>query len=256
MDPILHLKQCKFIALFSTGYDAINIKLAKEKGIPVSNVPAYATQSVVEHIFAMILNLSRRIKESEMLVRKGEWDSELMVVSNELYGKTLGIFGFGKIGHDVAKIAKAFGMKVIVHTRSRDAGVPEIDFVSFDKLLSDSDVIVLASPLTAETFHKFGEKEFRAMKRRPIFINTARGAIVDEKALIKAVKNKWIFGAGLDVFEEEPIVENHPLCKFPNVILTPHVAWGSKEATKKLVDVAINNVEAFLKGKPKNIVNL
>lgn len=255
VDIIPGLKKCKFIALFSTGFDGVNVKLAREKGILVSNVPAYATDSVVEHIFAMILGLCRKIKESEKIVRNGKWDKELMVESNELHGKTFGIFGFGRIGKRVAEIAKVFGMRVIVHTRSVDAGEPGIDFVSFEKLLSSSDVIVLCAPLTPETFHKFGEKEFRLMKRRPIFINTSRGAVIDEKALIKALKDKWISGAGLDVFEHEPIGAEHPLAKFENVILTPHVAWGSIEASRRLVNIAIQNVEDFLKGRPKNVVN-
>ncbi|MBI5151949.1 hypothetical protein HZA39_00270 [Candidatus Peregrinibacteria bacterium] len=276
IDIVPHLKKCKFISIIATGFDGINVKLSREKGILVSNVPAYATQSVVEHIFAMILNLCRKIKEAEKIVRSGKWDMELMVSATELYGKTLGIFGFGKIGKRLSEIAKVFGMRVIVHTRSRDAGTPDIDFVDFKKLLNDSDVIVLCAPLTSETFHKFGEKEFRMMKRKPIFINTSRGAVVDEKALIKALKNKWISGAGIDVFEKEPISARHPLCKFSNnavrlggtqakeisppqaetnVILTPHAAWGSAEATKRLMDIAIQNVEDFLKGSPKNVVN-
>lgn len=255
VDIIPGLKKCKFIALFSTGFDGINVKLSREKGIPVSNVPAYATESVVEHIFAMILGLCRKIKEAEKIVRNGKWDRELMVESRELYGKTLGIFGFGRIGKRVSEIAKVFGMRVIVHTRSVNSGVPNIDFVSFEKLLSSSDVIILCAPFTPETFHKFGEKEFYAMKQRPIFINTSRGAVIDEKALVKAIKNKWISAAGLDVFEKEPIGANHPFTKFSNVILTPHVAWGSQEAAHRLVDIAIQNVEDFLKGTPKNVVN-
>lgn len=255
IDIIPHLKKCKFISVFATGYDRINIKLASEKGILVSNVPAYATQSVVEHIFAMILNLCRKIKEVESIARDGKWKYEAMIESSELRGKTLGIFGFGKIGKLAAEIAKVFGMNVIVHTRGSDAGAPDIDFVTFGKLLNDSDVIVLCAPLTSETFHKFGEKEFHAMKRKPIFINTSRGAVVDEKTLVKALRNKWISGAGLDVFEHEPIDSRHSLCKFQNVILTPHAAWGSREAAHRLVDIAIQNVEDFIKGTPKNIVN-
>jgi len=256
IDPIPYLKQCKFISLFSTGYDAIDIHLARKKGILISNVPAYATDSVAEHIFAMILNLTKNIKRADEIVRKNLWNAELMVKSVELFGKTFGIFGFGKIGCRAAEIAKSFGMKVIAHTRENNNNHAGIDFVSFEKLLNDSDFIVLAAPLTKETFHKFGEKEFRAMKKKPIFINTARGAIVNEKALIKAIKNKWISGAGLDVFEKEPLAKNHPFCRFNNVILTPHVAWGSEEAVEKLVDIAIDNVKAFLQGRPKNIVNL
>lgn len=255
IDIVLNLKKCRFISLFSTGFDGINIKLAKEKGILVSNVLAYATESVVEHIFSLILNLARKIKNCEKIVREGKWNMELMSVSSELSGKTLGIFGFGKIGRRVSEIAKAFKMKIIVHTRSLDKAEQSIDFVSFEKLLRDSDVIVLTAPLTSETYHKFSEKEFKMMRRKPIFINTSRGAVVNEKALIKALKNKWISGAGLDVFENEPIAKNHPLVKFENVILTPHVAWGSKEAVEKLVDIAINNVEAFLSGRLKNVVN-
>jgi len=254
IDVVPYLKKCKFISVLATGFDGINIKLAKEKGILVGNVPAYATHSVVEHIFALILGLSRNIKSSEKIVRNGKWNTELMVVSMGLHGRTLGVFGFGKIGQMVADIAKTFGMRVIAYTKNVKNVASDIDFVSFDKFLADSDVIVLASPLNEETYHKFGEKEFAAMKKQPIFINTARGAIVDEKALIKALKNKWIFGAGLDVFEKEP-VERSPFAKFDNVILSPHVAWGSDTAASNLVDVAIDNIEVFLNGTPKNIVN-
>ncbi|KKR05332.1 MAG: glycerate dehydrogenase [Candidatus Peregrinibacteria bacterium GW2011_GWC2_39_14] len=257
LDFVPYLKKCKFISIMSTGIDGINTALAHKNGIKMSSVPEYATESVAEHIFSLMLVLARNIKKADEVIRKNKWDDGLIVESFELFelkNKTLGIFGFGKIGMRVSEIAKSFEMNVVAHTKNVKNPMPDIDYVSFEKLLSDSNFIVLSAPLTSDTFHKFGENEFKKMKKKPFIINTARGAIIDEKALIKALKNKWVRGAGLDVFEKER-VKNNPFVKFENVVLTPHVAFGSKEALDKMIDVSTDNIEAFLKGTPKNIVN-
>jgi lactate dehydrogenase-like 2-hydroxyacid dehydrogenase len=257
IDILEHLDKCKLIAAQATGYDAINIQKVSEMGIKVCNVPDYCSDSVVEHIFGLILNLSRKLFLGDKMMRENNWKKGLAYTSLPISGKTLGIFGFGKIGQKAAKIAKAFGANVIAVTENPNKEREEkfgVKFVDFDQLLKESDFLILAAPATNQTKGIFGKNEFTEMKKNLIFINTARGVLVDENALSEALNNDLIAGAGIDVFTKEPPV-NDPLLTAKNCILTPHVAWSSEDAVERMNDICIDNIEAFIKGNPQNIVN-
>jgi len=253
----LAAKNLKMISVWQTGYDHINIKAATEKGVIVSNVPDYAYDSVAEMVFALILNLMRKVHLADMGLRNGNFDWR-NYIGNQLMGKTIGVVGIGSIGTRVIQIAHGFNMNVIAysdHPSNNEARKLGVKFVDLDTLLKESDVISLHVPLTSETEHMIGTKEFARMKKSVILINTARGKIVDEDALIIALKNKQIGGAGLDVFEREPLPLNSQLLEFENVALTPHVAFLSHESLDECTRVCVQNVEKFIEGKPQNVAN-
>jgi D-3-phosphoglycerate dehydrogenase len=245
------------ISVWQTGYDHIDIKAATEKGVIVSNVPDYAFDSVAEMVFALSLNLLRKVHLADIGIRKGNFDWR-DYIGNQLLGKTIGVIGTGGIGVRVIQIAHGFNMNVISvtgHPSEEKARRLGVKFVDLDTLLKESDIITLHVPLTSSTENMIGTKELARMKTSAILINTARGKIVDEVALIKALREKQIGGAGLDVFDKEPLPLNSPLMEFENVTLTPHIAFLSHESLEECTNVCVQNVEKFLEGKPQNAIN-
>ena len=250
-------KNLKMISVWQTGYDHIDIKAATEKGVIVSNVPDYAFDSVAEMVFALSLNLLRKVHLADIGIRKGNFDWR-DYIGNQLLGKTIGVIGTGSIGVRVIQIAHGFNMNVISvtsHPSEEKARRLGVKFVDLDTLLKESDIITLHVPLTSSTKNMIGTKELARMKTSAILINTARGKIVDEVALIKALREKQIGGAGLDVFDKEPLPLDSPLMKFENVALTPHIAFLSHESLEECTNVCVQNVEKFLEGKPQNAIN-
>jgi phosphoglycerate dehydrogenase-like enzyme len=250
-------KKLKMISVWQTGYDHIDLATATKNGIVVCNVPHYAYDSVAEMVFALILNLAKRVHLADIGLRNGNFDWH-NYIGIQLMGKTIGIVGLGDIGKRVAQIAQGFSMNVITYTRHCDINIAQkmsIICVDLDTLLETSDIITLHVPHTLETEHMIGTNEFARMKKSAIFINTARGKVVDEEALIKALKEKQIGSAGLDVFEREPLPLNSPLLEFDNVVVTPHIAFSSYEALEECTRVCIQNIEKFIEGKPQNVVN-
>lgn len=251
------------IARYGIGVDNIDLKAASKRRIPVANVPDYCIGTVADHAFALILALNRKLLLADNILRSGEygiWTSpspKLMGV--DLEGKVLGLVGIGKIGSAVAARAKGFGMKVVAFDPYIPKEIAEklgVELVDLETLLKNADFISIHVPLTPETRGIIGEKELRLMKRTAYIINTARGPIIQEKALYKALKNGWIAGAGLDVYEKEPPDPDNPLFKLENVILTPHIAYYTKEAIWRLEMSAVEEAIRILQGKmPKNLVN-
>lgn len=245
------------LSVWQTGYDHIDLKAATEKGVVVSNVPDYAFDSVAEMVFALTLNLLRKVHIADTRLREGNFDWR-NYVGNQIMGKTMGVIGTGSIGVRVIQIAHGFNMNVISvtgHPSEEKARKLGIKFVDLDTLLSESDIVTLHVPLTPSTEKMIGAKELAKMKKSAILINTARGKVVDEAALIEALKEKKIRGAGLDVFEKEPLPVNDPLTKLENVVLTPHIAFLTEESLEECTYVCVQNVEKFIEGKPQNIVN-
>lgn len=251
------------IVRYGIGVDNIDLKAASKRRIPVANVPDYCIGTVADHAFALILALNRKLLLADRILRSGEyglWTSpspKLMGV--DLEGKVLGLVGVGKIGSAVAARAKGFGMKVVAFDPYIPKEIAEkigVELVDLETLLKNADFISIHAPLTPETRGIIGEKELRMMKRTAYIINTARGPIIQEKALYKALKNGWIAGAGLDVYEKEPPDLDNPLFKLENVILTPHIAYYTKEAIWRLEMSAVEEAIRILQGKmPKNLVN-
>ncbi len=247
----------KFIGLTATGVDNIDVEAARERGIAVCNIRAYCTESVAEHVFGCLLSLAHNLERYAVDVRNGAWQnadmfSFLTHPISELSEMTLGIVGYGELGMGVARIADAFGMDVIVAARPGSEAVPD-DRVSFDELLERSDVISLHCPLNDATRGLFGAAEFRRMKNSAILINTARGALVDSRALADALGNGEIRAAAIDVLPKEPPVDGDPLLDYKgdNLIVTPHIAWGTRRARQNAIDELTANVAAWLDGKKR-----
>jgi len=255
------LPQLKYIGVQATGVNVVDIDAARRHGIAVTNVPAYSTASVAQHVFALLLELARGVGQHAVSVRTGAWArcpdfSFLETPQVELSGKTFGIVGFGDIGQATARIAAAFGMQIIVHTRTPDpARFPEITFASLEELLAESDVISLNCPLTVQTEAMINAERLAMMKPTAFLINTGRGPLIDEAALAKALANGQIAGAGLDVLSQEPPRDGSPLLLAPNCIITPHIAWATHAARKRLVDEVVANLKAFLAGERRNRVD-
>jgi D-3-phosphoglycerate dehydrogenase len=254
----------KGIVRYGIGVDNIDLEAATAKGVVVANVPDYAIETVADHTWALILALVRRIVIADKYVRNrlyiGKWTNPPEYLRGiDLSGKVLGLIGVGRIGREVAKRAKGFGVKILGYDPYISSDVAKefgIEIVNLDTLLRESDIISIHCPLTKETYHLINEDKIRLMRKRPYIINTARGAIIDEKALYKALKEGWIAGAALDVFEIEPPPENNPLFELDNVVLTPHIAWYTEEALRRLEMSAVEEAIRILRGElPKNIVN-
>lgn len=250
-------KNLKYIGLFATGFNNIDLDLAKERNIPVCNVPGYSTDAVAQLTFAFILELANRVCDYNALVAKGDWIksrtfSFFPIPLFELAGKTIGIIGYGSIGRQVAKIADAFNMNVIYFNRSAKDGIGKQ--VDLDVLLSESDIVTLHCPLNKESEKLINADTIAKMKQGAILINTARGAVVDEQALAKALNSGRLGGAGIDVLNSEPMSPDCPLLGAKNCIITPHVAWAALETRKRLLDIVEGNIKAFLAGKPVNNV--
>jgi len=250
----------KYIGVFATGYNNIDVEAADARGIVVCNVPGYSTDSVAQHTFALMLHFASHADDYAASVAAGDWVrskafSYFKYPVYELAGKTLGIFGYGTIGHAVAKIALAFGMKVIATSRSHTNGCEgEVSFVDADTLFSQSDYISLHCPLTPQTDKVVNARTLALMKPTAVLINTARGGVTDEQAVADALNAGRLRGAGIDVLCEEPMREDHPYLTARNCYVTPHVAWGSIEARERLIDLVAQNLAAYRDGRPQNCV--
>ncbi len=252
----------KVIATYSAGYDHIDIEYATKKGIFVTNVPYVLSYPVADLAFGLLLAVARRIVEGDRIVREGRWKvawSPTFLLGTDVWGKTIGIIGMGTIGKGVAKRAKGFNMKILYYSRRRKPDIEQetgAQFVPLETLLRESDFVVLTVALTPETYHLIGEKELRMMKKSAYLINVSRGAVVDTEALIRALKEGWIAGAALDVFEQEPLPKDHPLTKLPNVVLTPHIGSATIEARSKAAEIAVDSIIKLFRGEvPENLVN-
>ncbi|MGC9958313.1 D-2-hydroxyacid dehydrogenase [Roseiarcus sp.] len=251
----------KLIAVAATGTDIIDIEACRKRGIVVSNIRNYAINTVPEHTFALILTLRRSILSYRDSVLKGRWQEAGQFCFfdhsiRDLAGSTLGVIGDGVLGKAVADLGKAFGMRVLFSDYKGTTGMGPL-YTPFEQVLRQSDVITLHTPLIPTTRNMIGAAEFAVMERRPLLINAARGGLVDEDALAEALREGRLAGAGFDVATIEPPPKDHVLMRLlemPNFILTPHVAWASREAIQSLADQLVDNVDAFVAGKPKNIV--
>ncbi len=249
----------KYIGLFATGYNNVDLAYARAHGITVCNVPGYSTDAVAQHTFAFILALVNRVGEYNATVAAGDWVrsrtfSYFPLPLSELAGKTIGIVGYGAIGRRVADIAKAFGMTVLVYTR-RPCGDPTVEQVPLDELLSRADIVTLHCPLNEQSAGMMDAAAFARMKRGAIFINTARGPLVDEAALRAALDSGHLLGAGLDVLTSEPMDADCPLLGAPRCLITPHIAWAGQETRLRLIAQVADNIRAFLSGQPINTVD-
>lgn len=241
-----------------TGYNNIDLDAARAKGITVCNIPAYSTERVAHTVIMMLLNFSSTMQQQIGMLAKGDrsnFTKYLQVSHTEVNGKTLGVVGAGHIGMEVIKVAKALGMNILIHTRTPKADGDGIRYVSFDELLENSDYITLHCPLNEQTKHMINKDTIAKMKSSAVIINTGRGALINEADLCEALAAKRIHGAGLDVQEVEPPAEDSPLYTLDNVIITPHMGWKGLETRQRLVGIIRDNVQAFLKGEPINVVS-
>ena len=248
----------KLIVEAGTGYNNIDLDAARAKGITVCNIPAYSTERVAHTVIMMLLNFSSTMQQQIGMLAKGDrsnFTKYLQVSHTEVNGKTLGVVGAGHIGMEVIKVAKALGMNILVHTRTPKADGDGIRYVSLDELLEHSDYITLHCPLNEQTKHMINKDTIAKMKSSAVIINTGRGALINEADLCEALAAKRIAGAGLDVQEVEPPAEDSPLYTLDNVIITPHMGWKGLETRQRLVGIIRDNVQAFLKGEPINVVS-
>lgn len=258
---IRQLSNLKFIGVLATGYNVVDLDAARECGVTVSNIPDYSSRSVAQFTFALLLELCHRVQRHSDGVHEGKWARskdfaywEYPLV--ELAGKTMGIIGFGTIGKRVADVATAFGMNVIAFSRSQpeQRDRPNFRWASLEELLSESDVVSIHCPLTEATRGLINTDNLNRMKRTAFLINTARGPIVVDDDLARALNEGVIAGAGLDVLSVEPPAGGNPLIGAKNCLITPHIAWATREARERLMAIAEGNLKAFLKGEPRNVV--
>ena len=262
-ETIEQLPELKYIGVLATGTNVVDLHFAKEKGICVTNIPGYSTDSVVQHILAFMLHFSSKVSIHNDAVQQGDWVNSsdfsfTLGTLNELSGKTLGIIGLGNIGRKLAKVADAMGMKIVAaHQSSMDRlEVPyEVEWFPVDEVFARVDFLSLNCPLTSKTEKVVNAERLRKMKNSAVVINTGRGPLVDEQALADALKNGTIAGAGLDVLSTEPPAGDNPLLSAENCVITPHIAWASREARARLIAIAADNLSSFLFGNPKNFVN-
>ena len=248
----------KLIVEAGTGYNNIDLNAAKERGITVCNIPAYSTERVAHTVIMMILNFASTMQQQIGMLAKGDrsnFTKYLQVSHTEVNGKTLGVVGAGHIGMEVIKVAKALGMNILIHTRTPKADGDGVRYVSLDELLANSDYITLHCPLNDQTKHMINKETIAKMKPNAVIVNTGRGPLINEADLCEALAAKRIAGAGLDVQEVEPPAEDSPLYTLDNVILTPHMGWKGLETRQRLVGIIRDNVQAFFKGKPINVVS-
>jgi len=260
-EVIERLEALKYISVLATGYNIVDIEAARKRGIPVSNVPIYGTESVAQMVFAHILNLTQNVAHHAQTVRDGRWctssdfcywDTTLI----ELQGLTMGIIGFGRIGQATARLALAFGMKVVIYDIVTPSQMPEgCKMVELEDVFRLADIVSLHCPLTAQTEKLVNEHRLSLMKPTAFLTNTSRGPLIDEQALADALNNAKIAGAGLDVLAVEPPNRANPLLKAKNCYITPHIAWATRAARQRLLKVTVDNVAAFLASRPQNVVN-
>lgn len=257
-DVMEKCKNLKYVGIFATGYNNVDIASAKRRGIVVANVPGYSTDSVAQTAFTMILHFATNADLYDATVKAGDWAnsatfSYLRFPITELAGKTLGIFGFGTIGKRIARIADAFGMRIIAvshHPQVYDG----VEFVDAETLFTESDYLSLNCPLTPETRGIVNKNTLAKMKKTAVLINTARGGCVVEEDLANALNSGVIAGAGVDVLDTEPMKKGHPYLTAKNMFMTPHIAWASYEARKRLITIVADNLSSFMRGEPKNNV--
>lgn len=258
---IAQLPELRFIGVLATGYNVVDVEAASEAGITVCNIPAYSTDSVAQMVFAHILNFTQRVGLHAQHVGAGQWSNHRdfcfwSTPQTELAGKALGIIGFGRIGQQVAKIGDAFGMKVIFHNRSTIKEIlPDYRQLSLEEVFSESDFLSINCPLTNENTGFVNAETLGLMKQTAFFINTGRGPLINEHDLAAALNQGSIAGAGLDVLSTEPPKPDNPLLTAKNCFITPHIAWATFEARTRLMQIAVDNLKAFMKGKPENVVN-
>lgn len=251
----------KFIGILATGYDIVDTVAAKEKGIPVSNVPTYGTAAVGQFAIALLLEICHHIGHHNEAVHTGKWENspdfcfwDYPLI--ELDGKTMGIIGFGRIGQATGKIARALGMKILAYDKNGfESGKEIADYVSLDDVLAKSDVISLHCPLLPETQGIINKDSISKMKDGVIILNNSRGPLIVEQDLTDALNSGKVFAAGLDVVSSEPIKGDNPLLRAKNCLITPHISWAPKESRQRLMNVAVENLSQFLKGTPINVVN-
>ena len=260
---IEQLPELKYIGVLATGTNVVDLNFAKERGICVTNIPGYSTDSVVQHILALMLHFSSKVSVHNDAVQQGDWVNSIdfsftLGTLNELSGKTLGIIGLGTIGRKLARVADAMGMKIVAaHQSSMDRlELPyEVEWLPVDEVFALADFLSLNCPLTPETEKVVNAEHLKKMKSSAIVINTGRGPLVDEQALAEALNNGTIAGAGLDVLSTEPPAGDNPLLSAKNCVITPHIAWASREARARLIAIAADNLTSFMAKKPKNTVN-
>ncbi|MGP4061415.1 2-hydroxyacid dehydrogenase [Halobacillus sp. H74] len=250
-----HAENLKIVANMAVGYDNVEVDAASDNQVKITNTPDVLTDTTADLTFSLLMATARRLLEANDYIKTGAWEhwSPLLLAGSDIHHKTIGIVGMGRIGEAVAKRALGFDMNVIYHNRSRKPEAEEkvgAVFVEFEDLLEKADYVVCLTPLTEETHHMFNYEAFRKMKNTAIFINSSRGATVDETALKKALENKEITAAGLDVFEEEPISSNHPLLQLPQVTCLPHIGSASVETRYKMMRLCLDNLVEFFKDKP------
>lgn len=250
----------RFIGTLATGYNVVDVEAAAARGIPVSNIPGYSTEAVAQHTFALLLELTNHVGEHAECVRKGAWKSagdfcfwNRPIV--ELSGKTMGVIGYGNIGRKVAETARVFGMRVIYTGRRRAPEDGIAEYRELSRLYKEADIISLHCPLFPETEGMINRDSISMMKDGVIILNTSRGGLIVERDLREALDSGKVGAAALDVISKEPMAEGNPLCDAKNIIITPHIAWASREARKRLMDIAVDNLRAFYEGKPQNVVN-
>ena len=257
---IARLPDLRYIGVLATGFNIVDVEAARERGVPVCNVPTYGTASVAQAAIAHLLNLTQRIGHHAAAVAADRWaecrdfsfwDHPLV----ELEGLRFGVVGLGRIGRRAAELARAFGMQVLAHTRTPDPALDWVEYSGLDDLFRGSDAVSLHCPLTPETEGIVDRRRLSLMKRTAFLINTSRGPLVDEEALREALEEGRIAGAGLDVMAVEPPAAGHPLYGARNCYITPHNAWATGAARKRLLDTVVDNVRAFLDGSPQNVVN-
>ncbi len=261
-ETLAKLPKLKYIGVLATGYNVIDLEAAKTQNIVVCNVPGYSTASVCQMVFALLLEMTQQVAHHAQLVEEGEWTSCADFSFHarpltELAGKTLGLVGYGQIGQQVAQVARSFGMRVIVNTAHPEKYESDatVTFVDVEELFSDSDVISLNCPLTDETKHLVNAARLARVKQGALLINTGRGPLIDEEAVAEALSAGYLGGFATDVLSSEPPDEENPLFKAPNCFITPHIAWATTEARQRLLDITVDNVQAFLGGAPQNQVN-
>jgi len=255
-------EKLRVVGTMSVGVDHIDVEYATSKGIYVVHTPGVLTETVADHAWALLLAAARRVAEADDMIRRGEWTipwAPTMLLGHDVYGKVLGIIGLGRIGYAVARRARGFDMKILYYDIIRRPEAEKelgAEYTTLDDLLRRSDFVTIHVPLTHETRKLIGERELKLMKKTAILVNTARGPIVDQKALTKALSEGWIAAAGLDVFEKEPIDPNDPLLRLRNVVLTPHIGSASHDTRNKMAEMAAEGIVKVLKGeKPENLYN-
>ena len=252
----------RLICVQATGYNIVDCDACARRGIPVTNVPSYGTAAVAQFTMALILELCHRIGLHDQSVHRGDWVKSdnfcyWLTPQTELAGKTLGILGFGRIGREVGKLAKAFGMRVIACNRSQcEEGRQIGEYVDMDTLLARSDILSLHCPQTPGTEKIINARSLARMKDGAMLINTARGGLLDENAVAEALRSGKLRGAAVDVVSKEPMAPDNPLLSSPGCIITPHIAWAPVESRQRLLDCVVENIRCFLNGTPQNVVNL